>query len=321
MEVAEDGTGTMARTADLTIDRRDFLRLAAAGAGALALTGWPTAVAGAGGSALQGPGLEGTVAGLAVTRAGAVAVGEDPAGRAAVWTVDATGAWRSSAAPPAAARLADVTAVPDGFVAVGSIAGRAAWWRSGDGSSWTAGPELPQVGELRSVAASRGGVLAAGALSDGETTESAAPLLLILERSGGWGELSTAGIGELPHGGLTAVARHAGRWVVAGLTVAGSSFWTSGADGWTRRPDGATEPVAWSSLLTVGREIVALGTAASDGRVHVARSLDAGSWRLGDVPGVLADLGPELRAAEVDPLSGLLSATGGPGALVRAGLR
>jgi len=304
----------VARVAHDGIDRRSFLRLAALGAGTVALSTWPVGPAAAG-----SPGPGGVVSGLAVGRGRSVAVGQDAAGHAAVWLAEAGGPWQlAPGPPPAPAVLGDVTAVRGGYVAAGSLTGSPATWWSSDGSSWRPGAVLAVPGHLVAVAASGTGVLAAGAVTDGETAEGIEPLLVTVARSGGaWGRLGTSGIGALPHGSLTAVAHHAGSWVVAGATHDRSTLW-SGDDGehWTAHPDGATEPIVWSSLLGAGGELLALGTAVAGGAVHLARSVDGRAWQLAPVPNVLAELGVDLRAAATDAATGVVTA-GGAGALVQ----
>jgi hypothetical protein len=249
-------------------------------------------------------GPDGLLAGVAAGRGRTVAMGQDAGGRAMAWWSDG-GRWTpASVPPPPDAALGDAAAVPGGFVAVGSRARQAAAWWSPDGSTWRATAPLPGPGHLAAVAASGRSVLAVGAVLDGETDEGVAPLIAALDRSG-WSRLSSTGVGALDHGSLTAVAHHAGRWVVAGVTTAASSLWTTeGSAGWQARADGAAEPVAWSSLLPVGSELVAIGTTVAGGEVALSRSLDARRWRLGDVPGLLASVGSDLRSVAVDAASG-----------------
>ncbi len=282
-----------------------FLRLVALGAGSVAAVSWPSFPAGA---APGGP-PEGQLAGISMAGGRTVAVGQDPAGQAMAWWSSGAG-WAPAAVPPAAdATLGDVAAVAGGFMAVGSRRRVPTVWLSSDGSSWAPVATMGGPGHLAAVAASGRSVLAAGAVLDGESDEGVAPLLAVVGRSGGWGRLSTDGIGDLPHGSLTAVARHAGRWVLAGVAANTSGLWSARVGGsWQAHGDGGSEPVAWSSLISLGDEVVALGTAVAGGEVALSRSTDAMAWRLDEVPAMLAQLGVDLRSVAADPRTGSLMA-------------
>jgi hypothetical protein len=289
----------VARTPESGIDRRAFLHLVALGAGAVALAGPGRAAAATAGADLGG--IDGTPAGVAVGSRRTVVVGADAGGDAAAWWSAGSG-WVRAAPPPGAdALLGDVAATAGGFVAVGSVAGRPAAWWSADGSSWELRSALTMPGHLVAVGGSAQSVLAGGARQDGETAEGTGPLLVSLDRAGTWGSVSTHGIGDLPHGSVTAVARHGQEWVLAGTSTGAGGLWRSTTDGrWSPSPVPGREPVLWSSLVPLGTSLAALGTTIAGGVARLARSDDARSWRVDAVPPALAALGVDLRAATSD---------------------
>lgn len=292
------------------VDRRRFLALAAMGGGVLLVGGWPSRrglVA-----PLAAPGgldLDGSVTGLAGADDGAVAVGRGPAGEPAIWHRGTDQAWRRTATLPPEAVLGDVTAVPNGYIAVGSLAREPAAWRSTDGTVWGpaetagAGP-----GHLAAVAGDGPRVLACGARHDGESGEGYGPLVITGGAGTPWAAGSTDGLDGASEGSLTAVTRQADRWIVASTATARSGLW-SATDGSAWRPTGTSgaETVAWAALLPTADGVLALGATVPDGRAMLARSVDALTWLPVAVPALVAELGPALRTATTGVVSGTLS--------------
>lgn len=266
--------------------------------------------------------MDGSLAGVAIGHGRVVGVGQDHGGAAAAWWSPDGERWaRAAFTPRDASLLGDVTSVAGGFVAVGSHAGQPTAWWSQDGKAWAQRGTLPGRGHLVAVAGSRGAVLVGGAEQDGESDESTGPLLALMDRSGGWGQLSTDGTSDdLRHGSITALARHGTHWVLAGTGIGASGLWRSGAADrrWSPAVVPGREPVLWSSLLEVGHDVLALGTTIAGGTVVMARSGDARSWVTGTVPDLLASLGVDLRGAALDDAGAALvaSATGAVAPLV-----
>ena len=130
--------------------------------------------------------------------------------------------------------------------------------------------------------------------------------------------MSTQGVGDVAHGSLTAVARLHDRWVLAGTGTGSSGLWRSTTSGgWSPTPPPGREPVLWSSLLSTGSSLVALGTTVAGGVVQLARSDDARSWQLGAVPDALASLGVDLHGATLDGDTGAAVVTAATGAVMR----
>lgn len=106
------------------------------------------------------------IAGVAMTRAGLVAVGGTPNGdRAIVWTSQDGRTWtRHDQADFAGADLFDVVAGGPGYVAVGQAADGAAVWTSPDGKTWSRVPDEPSLhgAAMYGVAAGSAGLVAVG---------------------------------------------------------------------------------------------------------------------------------------------------------------
>jgi len=308
----------LARTPDTGLGRRGFLRLALLGVGATAL-GRPLAASAHAGGAAELDGLAGLPVGIAMRHGRAVVVGEDDAGRAAVWWSQDGAPWTlARRGPEPGAVLGDVAAAAGGFVTVGSSSRRPAAWWSRDGSSWELASELPAPGHLVAVAASRRSVLAGGTRLDGEAEEGTGALLVSIDRSGAWGALSTAGIGDLAHGSITALARHGAAWVLAGIGTGAGGLWrATSSDRWTASPVPGREPVVWSSLLPLHTSLIALGTTVAGGDVRLARWADGRGWLLDAVPAALAALGADLRGGSLEDAAGTIVAVSATGAVPR----
>lgn len=307
------------RAERIGIDRRTFLVIAAAGAGALTLPAWVGPRAGAG-TAMGDLPPGSTLSGLAISGSRAVGVGSASDGTAAVWVSDGRGWTPAPAAPAPEAALGDVEAVGGSFVAVGSLDRVPTAWHSSDGSRWRVMAQLPAPGHLTSVGAAGPKVLAGGAVMDAEAGEGVGPLLASLSRSGRWGRLATHGL-DLPHGSVTAVGHRGSRWVVAGTSTAASGLWSSGAGAWVAAPTPGPVPIVWSSLIRDGAGLLALGTDLAGDVTRLARTADGLRWTMGSVPSTLARLGIDLRAAARDGVTGLVTVGGLDERLQRVGLR
>ncbi|CAN5684343.1 hypothetical protein BH20ACT2_BH20ACT2_22780 [soil metagenome] len=291
-------------------DRRRFLSLAALGGSVLLVGGWASPHGLVASPAAQDAlDLDGTVTGLAIAGDRAVAVGRGAAGEPAIWHRGTDLAWRRAATLAPEAVLGDVVAVPNGFVAVGSVAREPAAWRCTDGTTWGpaevvgAGP-----GHLAAVAADGSQVLACGARHDGESGEGYEPLVVTGADASAWSAVSTGGLDGASEGSLTAVARQAGHWIVASTATGRSGLW-SAADGTAWRPAAApgADTVAWASLLPTAKGVLAVGTTVPDCRPTLARTSDSLTWLPVAVPQLVAEIGPALRTAAADVVSGTLS--------------
>ncbi|MGH2467722.1 MAG: zf-HC2 domain-containing protein [Candidatus Limnocylindrales bacterium] len=242
------------------------------------------------------------------------AVGADGASDAVSWTSADGTTWTRSPASPNLERtaMADVTAGPGGFLAVGLQSqpeAAAAWWSS-DGLHWLADPAPEGAAGARVNALTRGGSTyvavgqdAAGAAiwwsHDGETFRR-----LALAAAAGTRLLDVAAGGP----GFVAVG-----WTVDASQVQHAAVWTS-VDGlsWQVDPDESALPgvqldevTAWAGRLT------AVGTAPAGAVAYV--SLDGVSWQA--LPAGPGFSGAAFRAAIVDH-GGLLVAgrgSSGPG--------
>ena len=207
-----------------------------------------------------------------------VAVGRLDDGDAACWVHDLRGWRRVEARGLDGASLRAVTGHGAVLVAVGThSSGEASVWTSAGGEAWRR--VAVGVGVLTGVAAAGSTLLAVGARADGETAEGAGALVLRSTDARTWVPLDSSGLPNGSETGLSAVARHAGRWVAAGYDVGGAVLWESAdavAWGATSAPVRAGAVVA--ALRPHGERLVAVTSAVTDAGPRVWSSGASRRW-------------------------------------------
>ncbi|MGH9246461.1 MAG: twin-arginine translocation signal domain-containing protein [Acidimicrobiales bacterium] len=303
------------------LSRRDFLRAAAVGGGAVALVDVAGIVlrAGAGAQPSTSPlDVPGTVHGVAFGQDRAVAVGSLDDRSPASWVRHGSGAWQGiDATAFRGGALADVASVAGGFVAVGS-AGRnltstplttgepaatesesapatdpvmlpTAWW-SDDGTTWNPVALGSAAGHLAAVTARGDEAVAVGCVFTGDATEGTRPL--VARSSGGhaWAVVQPTGLGELAEGALVAAALHDDRWYAAAATVTGSDVWSSpNGTMWQTVPFRVGEPATLAALVPSDVGLVAIGATLPDAQPRVWRSDSrVEAWTRVELPAALA---------------------------------